>query len=147
MPLTLTATEAGGFDLHDADEWYPGNIYNIEETDGQWGPGLKWVIHLDGDTFDDGTQRETWAFCSQKLSPRSKLGKWLKALNDRTVDPGDIVDLTEYVGNRCQVMFERYDGFDADGNPVEKEKVTKLRKGTGKAPGKVRTAVDDEAPF
>jgi hypothetical protein len=108
---------------------------------------------LDGDTYelDDGTemQRSTWAFCSQKLSKRSKLYGWAKALG---WDPDtETIDLEDYVGVRCEAMFERYDGFDNDGNPQEKEKVVKIRAGKGKAkaaPLKAVKAVDDlEAPF
>ena len=152
MPLTLTVSESGGFELHEEDEWFDGQITTIEETqDGQWGPGLKWIIELDGDTYtlDDGSevQRETWAFCSQKLSKRSKLYGWARGLG---WDPDEeTIDLEDYVDTRCQVMFERFDGFDKEGNPVEKEKVTKLRKGKGKAPAakKLKAVEDDEAPF
>lgn len=148
MPLTVTATEAGGYELHEADEWFDGTIVAIEETEGQWGPGLKWIIEIDGETHDDGNARETWAFCSQKLSPRSKLYGWLKGLG-HDVEAGDTVNLEDFVGNRCQVMFEHYDSHDPDGNPLEKEKVVKLRKGKGKAPAKSKTSPDEdlEAPF
>ena len=148
MPLpTLTVSESGGFDLHEEDEWFDGTITNIEETtDGQWGPGLKFIIELDGDTYtlDSGeeVQRETWAFCSQKLSKRSKLYGWAKGLG---WDPADeTISLEDYVNVRCQVMFERFDGFDRDGNPQEKEKVVKIRAGKGKAPAKPLKAVKDE---
>lgn len=152
MPLTITATEAGGFDLHDADEWYNGKVVAIEETDGQWGPGLKWIIEINGETHDDGNPRETWAFCSQKLSPRSKLYQWLKGLDPAAIpDAGDEIDMEQFVGARVQVMFERYAGFDPDGNPQEKEKVVKLRKGKGKSKDATRKApVDkeyDDSPF
>jgi len=151
MPLTLTVSETGGFELHEPDEWFDGTITAIEETEGQWGDGIKFVVELDGDTYttDDGTeyQRETWAFTSQKLSTRSKLYGWARGLG---WDPDDeTVDLETYVDFRCQVMFEHYDGHDSDGNPVEKEKVVKLRKGKGKAPAKkkLRAVDDDTAPF
>jgi hypothetical protein len=145
MPLTITATEAGGFDLHEADEWYDGMVVAIEETEGQWGPGLKWIIELDGEVNDDNTPRETWAFCSQKLSPRSKLYQWLKGLNPAAIpEAGGTVDLEEFIGSRVQVMFERYDGFDQDGNSLEKEKVVKLR--AGKPAEKKRVGKPAAAP-
>lgn len=151
MPLTLEVQESGGFELHDEAEWLDGTITGVEETnDGQWGPGIKFLIVLDGEeTIDDGYPRETWAFCSQKLSPRSKLYGWAKGLG---WDPDDgTLDLEEYVDTRCQIMFERYNGTDPDGNSVEKEKVTRLRKGKGKAKKlkavKEEPADDDTAPF
>lgn len=153
MPLTITATEAGGFDLHEADEWYDGMVVAIEETEGQWGPGLKWIIELDGEVHDDGNPRETWAFCSQKLSPRSKLYRWLKGLDPSTIpEAGETVDLEQFIGARAQVMFERFDGFDPDGNSLEKEKVVKMRAGKEKQTRRVgkpstKTVEDDDAPF
>lgn len=156
MPLTLTVSNSGGFELHEQDEWFDGTITSIEETnDGQWGPGLKWIVEIDGDTYqtDDGQefQRETWAFCSQKLSRRSKLYGWAKALG---WDPdSETIDLEDYIDARCQVMFERYDSADENGNPIEKEKVVKIRRGKEKAKNKSKKplkVVDkeyDDSPF
>lgn len=151
MPLQIEATDAKGYELHPEDEWLNGQVVAIEETDGQWGPGLKWIIELDDDEpHDDGSPWETWAFCSQKLSPRSKLYGWLKGLG-YSVEPGDTVDLEDVVGKRCQVMFEHVDGYDNDGNPVEREKVTKIRKGPKKdaTSRKAKKMKDEdlEAPF
>jgi hypothetical protein len=152
MPLVIEKTESGGFELHPEEDWVDGQITAIEETDGQWGAGLKFIIVLDGEeTADDGYPRETWAFCSQKLSPRSKLYAWAKGLG---WDPEDeTLDLNDFIDSRVQVMFERYDGHDNDGNSVEKEKITKLRKGKGKAKKQAKRplkAVDeeyDDSPF
>lgn len=147
MPLTITATESAGFELHDADEWYDGDLIAIEETEGQWGPGLKWIIELDGETHDDGNPRETWAFCSQKLSPRSKLYAWLKGLDPSAIpEAGGTVDLEQFIGGRVQVMFERYDGYDPDGNPLEKEKVVKLRAGKKQEPHRVGKPAQQDEP-
>lgn len=152
MPLTITATESGSFELHPVDEWMDGLIVAIEETEGQWGPGLKWIIELDGDEpADDGSMPEVWAFCSQKLSPRSKLYGWLKGLDPSSIpEAGAAVDLEQFIGARAQVMFERYEGSDPDGNALEKEKVIKLRAGKPaekKRVGKPAKDADDDAPF
>lgn len=150
MPLTIEMKESGGFDLHEADEWFDGLLVAIEETDGNWGPGLKWIIELDDDDpADNGDPRETWAFCSQKLSPRSKLYSWAKAIDPASIpEAGGILDLEDFIGTRVQVMFERYLS-DIDGDSVEKEKVVKIRaakKQPAKRPANTRTrkARDDE---
>lgn len=150
--MLITASESGGFDLHDADEWYDGHLAAIEETDGEWGPGLKWVINLEGETDPINDEpRETWAYCSQKLSPRSKLYAWLKGLDQNAIPAaGDTVDLDQFIGKPVQIMFERYQGMDRDGNPQEKEKVVKLRAGKGKAKPQlkaVKADAPDESPF
>ena len=147
MSLKLTMSESTGFDLHEPDEWLAGTVTSIEESEGgKYGPGLKWVIQLDDEEWD------TWAFCSQKLSPKSKLYSWLAGLDPQNLpDPGDVVDFSSYIGRRVQVMFEQY---EADG--VTKETVAKLRaekkpsdlqKKQAAASKAKTTAPDDEAPF
>lgn len=122
MPLELTATETT-FELKEPDEWYTGQLVTIEETpDNGYGEGLKWVIEVDGDTFEDGTPRQTWAFCSQKLSPRSKLYGWLKGF-DMAPEAGQTVDLAKLEGKAVDVMFEH--GEKQDGTPTDK--VVKIR--------------------
>lgn len=147
MSLIVKAQEAGGLELHAADEWVDGTLRDILEDDGQYGAQFKFVIHLDGDDDD----RTTWAYCSQKLSPRSKLTAWVKGLDaDALPEPGGNIDLEQFIGRRVQVMFEHFEGYDAfvDAN-VTKEKVVKIRKGKTTEPA-VQAAAPveaDDAPF
>lgn len=128
MPLQIPVKESGGFDLHEEDEWYVGTIVDIEELpDGQYGPGLKFIINLDGETFDDGKPRDTWAFCSQNLSPRSKLGKWIKGIVGDLPAAGQVFDLGTLIGARVKVMFEHVPGMTADGDPITREKVVAIK--------------------
>lgn len=128
MPLQIPVKESGGFDLHEESEWYQGTIVDIEELpDGQYGPGLKFIINIDNETFDDGKPRDTWAFCSQNLSPRSKLGKWVKGINGELPAAGQVYDVGKLIGSRVKVMFEHTPGMDPEGNPITKEKVVALK--------------------
>lgn len=130
MPLQITVKESGGFDLHEEGEWYTGTIVDIEDLpDGQYGPGLKFIINLDGETFDNGTARDTWAFCSQNLSPRSKLYKWVKGIVGEANMPqaGETLDLGQLIGRRVKVMFEHVPGMSPDGDPITKERVVNLK--------------------
>jgi hypothetical protein len=115
------------FDAHEPDEWYDGTIVEIMDTEGQFGPQFKWIIELDDDEpLDDGSARESWAYCSQKLTPRSKLYGWATALG---WDPDSgTLDVDKIEGRRCSVMFESYKGTDSDGNVVDREKIVKIRK-------------------
>jgi len=153
MPLRVTMTESGGFDLHEEGEWYAGTLVDIEETDGQYGPGLKWVINLDGETYDDGKPRDTWAFCSQKLSPKSKLYKWTKGVLGDTAmpQPGEVLDLGQLIGRRVKVMFEHVPGMTEEGQPITKEKVVAVKAADQQQPAapqptRAHTAPDEE-PF
>lgn len=148
--------DSGGFALHEPDEWTAGEIVRIEETpDTGYGPGFKWVIALDDQEAEDFDQ---WAFCSQKLSPKSKLYGWLLGLGANP-NFGDKIELDEYVGMRVQVMFEK---FDRDGQ--QREKIVKIRQEKAQTPLQKKQAAaatakrppardttemvsDDEAPF
>jgi hypothetical protein len=145
---TIAVSESTGFELHESDEWLNGHINSIEANDdGLYGPDLKFVILLEGEL-----DRDVWAFSSQKLSPKSKLYGWAKALGYPMDSPLNVGDL---VGDKCQIMFERYMSTDPEGNPLEKEKVVKIREpkgGGGKATLVAATATPDvfgaeEAPF
>lgn len=106
--------------FHEHDEWLPGQIVAIEETpDNGFGEGFKWVIQLDDQ--DEG-DFDTWAFCSQTLSPTSKLYGWLLGLGANP-DFGDDVETNDYVGRRVQVMF----GPNVKKDGTATEKVVKIR--------------------
>lgn len=144
----VTMEDSGGYTLHEPDEWFPGLITAIEETpDTGYGPGLKWVIQLDDQEEGDF---DKWAFCSQKLSPKSKLYSWLLSLGANP-NFGDEVDLDPYVGRRVQVMFET---FEKDGS--NKEKIVKIRNEKGnpelakkfkEQQAAAKALEPDEAPF
>ena len=147
MALELTVKAGGSFDLHEADEWIDATIIDIQDDpDGKFGPQLKWILHVDGDDQD----RETWAFCSQTLSPSSKLYAWLNA-GFYDLGVGQTVVIEDLIGDRCQVMFEQYQR-DAEGGAYTAEKVVKIRAPKGgrekKPIAKPKATVpDDDAPF
>ena len=144
--------EAGGFDLHEETEWYEGTITDIEETDGQYGAGYKFVIGIDGETFDDGKPRDTWAFCSQTLSPRSKLFKWAKGILGEAAmpAPGQPFDLGQMIGARVKVMFEHVQSTTPEGDQITKDKVVAIKTAGTAAPAPpapVVTTPTDPDPF
>jgi len=152
VPLEIPMVESSGFDLHEPDEWLPGSITRISETDDNgYGPGLKWEMQLDEEEWD------TWAFSSQKLSVKSKLYKWLTAINPETPPTvGDTVDLADLIGRRVEVTFERVQRDGAERETVTKIRAEKTKDGYGKGstlPAKQREAAaakkvaEDEAPF
>ena len=152
MPLILNVEAAGVGYLHDAEEWIAGTVETIEQAEGRFGGQLKWIINLDGDDpNDDGTLRGVWAFTGDRCVPRSKLHGWLKALGFDL--DGDTVDLDPLIGARVDVFYERYTGTSAEGQPVEKEKVVKVRASKTPAPKTTKPAArrvvadDDDAPF
>lgn len=143
MPLQVTVEEPKDTWLHEEGEWYTGTLNNIEEFDGEYGPGYKFIIHLDDEFNQEGEPRETWAFTGQKITPKTKLGRWAKGLGyDLTA--GTNINLEEIINTSVAVEFEHVPGFDKDGQAITKERVVKMKKGTGT---KTTPAEDLEAPF
>lgn len=136
--------ESGFF--HEADEWYSGTLARVEDgEDYGYGPTIKLIIHLDGDVDDGGTQRETWAMASQKLSPRSKLYGWVNGIDPNLLpENGETLDLATLEDRRVDIMFEH--GLKGDG--TTKEVVSKVRTSKTKAPKTpAPTKAELEEPF
>lgn len=89
-------------ELHDENKFYYGNLARIEEEDGNFGPQLKWIIALDGETYIDDTGKEqprtTWAYSSQKLTTheKNKFRKFAKGLLGREPEKGEMFDERHY---------------------------------------------------
>lgn len=130
-------------DLHEENKFYFGVLKSIEpDEESQYGPQLKWKIVIDGETWEeDGVEkdRETWTWCSMKLTthPKNKFRKYAKGLLGHEPTVGELFDeqhytLDYYAENpdadpvqltgrkepwRVAVMFEHYkknDGTDGD---------------------------------
>lgn len=138
----ITYTESAGYDLHDED-WFPAVIQTIEVADGMFGPQLKWIINIDGELNDDGTAQDTWAFCSQKLTPRSKLYAWASGILGKGNVP-ERLNPAIFIGQHVDVFFERYMGDTPDGTKVEKERVSKIR---ASRTGSAKTAQPTATPI
>lgn len=91
-------------ELHDENKFYFGDLVDIIEEEGQYGPQLKWVMVLDVDrdawTNDDGTteDRETWTWCGQKLTTHenNKFRKYAKGLLGEEPQVGELFDERHY---------------------------------------------------
>lgn len=114
MPLDGITMQEGSFVTHEVDEWFPGVLLRVEEGgDYGFGDTIRFVIQIDGE------EGETWALASQKLSPRSKLYGWVKAI-DATLIPevGEAFKYKALENRRVEVMFEQGE---------DRERVTKIR--------------------
>ena len=116
------------FELHEPDEWYPGEIAAIEDgEDYGYGPTIKFIMHLDGE-IDGVTDEphETWAMCSAKLTKRSKLYGWVSAI-DASLIPvdGGKLDLNVLEGRQVDVMFEHSESENGTRDRVVKIRVQK----------------------
>ncbi|MEO2035578.1 MAG: hypothetical protein ABGZ35_26160 [Planctomycetaceae bacterium] len=100
MKFTMTVGEgipAGG---------YSAEFIGVEEFENEYGPGvrLKWKVN-DG----EHAGAEPSAMCSQKLSAKSKLHKFVKALKGGEIAAGEEIDLQTYVGVRGLIVVVESD--------------------------------------
>ena len=108
--LVVTPSAGGEFELHEEYTPYPGTLVRIEAETGEYGDTFKWVIVLDQDKGkrDDGSDRETFAWTSRKISSheKSKGGQFYKGVMRQPVVDGEPIDLRELFGKRVNVLFE-----------------------------------------
>ena len=124
--------EAASFDLHEELEWYPGVVVSVTETDGQYGRQYELDIDM-GDLDTEGNPRYQKAWCNAKVTPGTKLGRWLAGVYGKdAIQPGRQVNVKDLEGKAVDVMFERYQG-EYQGAPVERERVKELRAHRGQA--------------
>jgi hypothetical protein len=113
------------FELHEADEWYPGTIASVEDGDDYgYGPTIKLILHIDGEIDAISEEpRETWAMSSAKLTPRSKLYGWVKAIDAEVIPAeGGTLDLSILEGRGVDIMFEHVESENGT-----RDRVTKIR--------------------
>ncbi len=142
MPFEVTEPT---IELHEESKFYYGDLVSVNPEEGNFGPQLKWTIVLDEDgtfTDDQGNEypRETWTWCSQKLTTheKNKFRKYAKGLLGREPEVGELFDeqhyTTEYYQThpeadpekltgrkqpwRVAVMFEHTK--KSDGTPTER---------------------------
>lgn len=109
---------------HDELTWYPGTIVNVEDDDFGYGPTVVFVIELDDDPLDDElNRRQIKAMASDKLTPNSKLTKWVKGIFGSEVLEQGAIDLDLATNTRVEVMFEH--GENSEGSP--NEKITQIK--------------------
>ena len=85
---------------------YSAEYIRAEEFENDYGPGIKLRFKvLDGEHAGEEATR----IVSQKLSPKSNLAKFVRALKGGEIEPGEEVDLQSYVGTRGLVVVEEVD--------------------------------------
>ncbi len=96
---------------------YPVRVVKIEETVGQFGDQLQIDFEVDGGEHD-GRQLRSWA--SAKLTSRSKLGNWVRALIGLEVfPPGYELETDVLVGRAATAAVDKVTRTDGEiGNRI-----------------------------
>lgn len=149
--MKVKAQDPSAF-LHEPDEWIEGTITGIETTEDRgYGDGLKWIVLLEEQDGVETDYPDAFVFTGQKLTPRTKLGRYIAALTGEPIKLESDYELDDFVGVNVHVMFERDLGEDG----FEREKVVRMKTRKGKkvkgAKAKLeqnaKHARDKEAPF
>lgn len=89
--------------LHPENKFFEGDLVRIEPEEGKFGPQLKWIIVLDDDEpYIDETgqeqERETWTWCSQKLTTheKNKFRQYVKGLTGEEPQVGQLFEEEHY---------------------------------------------------
>jgi len=85
---------------------YKASLAELTTEDGQYGPQAKFVFALDGITAEDGSPGRLWAWSSFKLTPATKLHRWVLALGGKRPIPGQQYNLSALIGAHCRVLVE-----------------------------------------
>lgn len=123
--------EAEQGDFHEAGDVVDGWIIRFEEDEGDFGPSIKWIVwDMEGD-------KEEWFWSGQKLTPRSNLMKYARALTG--VESPETFDTDAYLGEPVRLVF----GENSNGRVAVQ--TLKRREGS-RAPAAV-LSMSDESPF
>ncbi len=106
MPFTIEATEAKQVIDIEAGV-YQAVVEGVEPDSGSFGEQIRFVFEVDGKVDGDGQPLKLWAWASQKLNPRTKSWKWVKAITGREPVKGQVYDLEALTGNRCGLLVVR----------------------------------------
>jgi hypothetical protein len=91
---------------------FKAKLVDLTTEDGQYGPQAKFVFELDGVRAEDGSPGRLWAWSSFKLTPATKLHRWVQALGGERPVPKTQYNLSKLMGARCRVLVEIKDTDD-----------------------------------
>jgi len=76
---------------------------DVVESNSQFGPCVKFLFKVNDAEGEPGIS----GLCSaKKLSPATKLFKWLSAMNGGKLEKGDQVDPKDFIGNKMEILVE-----------------------------------------
>ncbi len=84
------------------------DIRDFDGGDQSYGPAVSLVFQVTEGTYQG---EEIFVVCSAKLTQKSKLGKFMRALNGGPINLGDDIDTDAFVGTKGVLIVEE----DADG--------------------------------
>jgi hypothetical protein len=96
---------------------YAARIASAEPVEGQYGQQIKFSF----DVLDADEETSLLGWASAKLTPKTKLFEWAKAAMGDQFEPGQDLNIDDFVGRKVQLVVARR--LSADGsefNKVEK---------------------------
>lgn len=97
---------------------YVARVKSLEEDDGQYGAQIKFtfeireVLACDDDDPERWIGEEKWGWCSDILTPNSKLFKWSRQILGGDFDIGDELNLDDMLGKTVRITV----GENKNGN-------------------------------
>lgn len=100
--MKFTFTEAEGLPLGS----YAAKFSAAEPFENDFGPGVRLVFEV---LQGEHQGRKSSRICSQKLSSKSNLFKFVQSLKGSKLEPGEQVDLADYIGASGMMIVEQTD--------------------------------------
>ena len=94
--------------------YYRGIVTEVESTEGQYGPQLKWKFEL---LDEEHAGHKLTAWCSAVLSPKSKLNRWATAILG-SIPADGMLDVDDLVNAKVMLDVIVEQGKDGEFNKV-----------------------------
>lgn len=97
---------------------YVATVKDLTEDDGQFGPQIKFVFEIeetlacDSGDPEDWVGQEKWGWCSDSLTPNTKLFKWARQILGGDFEIGDDLVLDDMIGRKVRITI----GENKNGN-------------------------------
>ena len=117
----ITAEVDSEIDFLEPDEWYLGELEEIESDTGVYGPYLRWTFRILNGTLENGNTakgKKATRLMNTKLNPSSVLWSWTKVLLKKDPEVGESYDFTSFYGDKFRVLIK-------DKKPKKGEEVSK----------------------
>lgn len=106
------------FELH-PEGFFNAKVISLESEDSEYGPRIKMILETD-QVSENGKKLGIWHYCSQKLSPKSKLAETICGILGRKFDQLDNdFELESLIGRQTRITVKHVESSQS-GNQFAK---------------------------
>jgi hypothetical protein len=125
---------------------YRAKLGDLQESEGQFGPFVKWFYELLEEGYEGQTIRGQSSI-PEAFTAATKTWQWAQALLGRPIRPGEVIDLEDLIGNECMLTLghkETERGTFATVEAVNPIRRKKPKKEAPSRPSKIEEPDEDD---